>query len=562
MSKSDLVKNLGTIAHSGARSSETLPGSNAPQTAQFGLGFYSVFKVADKVQAISKTEDGEQFMWESLSENSFTVRSCDGEQLNRGTQVILHLKKEYAEFLLPSVLEDIIHKYVGFIGFPIKLISDLQASGNEERLINDVQLVWMQDPAEVNHEDYVKVYKYLSTDPGEPFSIKHFSCSGEISMRGVLFISRHHHKDTANHGVKVYLNHVLLTDCLDTLFEDLPHEYLYGVIDLFNLRLTLGSSGPILRKECNEIYRRLLNVFLEWFKECSENEEAYSTVCENLKPLLLFLYCSDARFAGFLRYCSSKSGNPKISLDEYISRMKKDQRTIYFALGENIGALRDSPAAEKLHQSGIEVLYTSNPADYLFISNKNYYKLYKIRNVESYFTDIYLSKEDEQEYRESCMEFAATCSTIESYLSVNGASVRVSRRLVDSPCCAFVDGEMAFGKPLKSKYFKQARIDLEINPNHEILIRLKELCSNNDVKLGAFASTINVLFETALIDSGFMPPDPIQYSDMVYELIRASLNVSKATEMPKETEERALHDTETSTPVLAADKGGDVDWTS
>ncbi|KAM7536999.1 hypothetical protein Aperf_G00000064562 [Anoplocephala perfoliata] len=561
MSKDDLIKNLGTLAHSDAKFL-ALNDCNLPQTAKSAPSFQSIFRVADKVQVTSKTDaSGSQFFFEFHSGKPFTVRSCDEENLDRGTKVVLHLKKKYADFLLSSVLEDFIHKYVEFIGFPIKLISYKEGGAYEERLINDVPSVWMQNPEEVRHEDYVELYKYLSDDTEEPLYTKHFSCPGETSMRGVLFIPKQYHKDTAQHGVEVYLNQVLLTDSLETLFEGFPHDHLYGVIDLFNLHLTSDCSDSVLRKGKKEIYAHLREVFLEWFKAISESEDVYCAVCENLKPLLLFLYRTDARFAGFLRYYSSKSGNLKISLDEYISRMKEDQRVIYIALGDNVEMLRDLPAAEKLHQSGIEVLYTSNPADYSFICDKNCYKLYKIRSVGSYANKIELSKEEEREYRESCVEFASTCSTMENYYEGGHASVRVSRRLVNSPCCAFVGGKLPFGEPLKPSSPREEEVNFEINPNHEVLIRLKELCCNNDGNLNAYAPIINILLETALIDSGFMPPDPIRYADMVYELIGASLNVSKTTEMPKETEERALYESETSSPILAADKGGDVDCT-
>ncbi|KAM3180223.1 hypothetical protein ACTXT7_016716 [Hymenolepis weldensis] len=505
------------------------------QSCQFGLGFYSVFKVANKVEVISK-KDGEQHILMSSTGCVYNIDSYAGE-LDRGTSVILHLKKEYSMFLLPTVIEEIIQKHFKFIDFPIKLISNGQA----EMLLNAGQTIWTQNFEKVSHEDYINLYRYLSGDNDEPISTKPFSYSGGISMHGVLLLSKNRGKNMDRLGIKVYLNRTCISNNINSSIRQyLP--YLYGIINIDGDSITLDADNSLPYNLENEKNEHLLEVLFKWFEELSQNEKIYCSISDILKPFILSVFFHDKSFISLLRYYSSKSENRMISFDEYISRMKKNQKEIYLVGGESIEMMRESAICEMLFQSDVEVLYTIDPNDNDLFSGYHEYKGYRLVGVAALCTDIYLNKEDEEKHAKAWNEYASACSIINQYLPDKNIWVKVSRRLVNTPCCAIVDSVDKFSSSHSHHYnvYDLDGILFEINPNHETIIRLKELCTDENAKADVCAPVIQMLFETALIDGSYTLSDPIQYSNLVYEVIRSSLNLSKPA-----------------MPILAGDKGGD-----
>lgn len=509
--------------------------SETSQSCQFGLSFYSVFKVANKVEVVSK-KHSERHIWISSTGCVYNVDAYAGE-LDRGTRVILHLKKEYSMLLLPTVIEEIIQKNFKFTDFPIKLISN----GQDEKLLNAGQTIWTQNFEKVSREGCVNLYRYLSGNNDEPISTKAFSYSGGISMHGVLLLSKNRGENMDRLGIKVYLNRTcILNNINSSIRQYLP--YLYGIINIDADSITLGADNSLPYKFENEKNEHLLEVLFKWFEELSQNEKIYCTISDILKPFILSVFFHDKNFISLLRYYSSKSENRMISFDEYISRMKKNQKEIYLVGGESIEMMRESAICEKLLQSDVEVLFTIDPNDNDLFSGYHEYKGYRLVGVAALSTDIYLNMEDEEKHAKACNEYASTCSIINQYLPDKNIWVKVSRRLVNTSCCAIVDSVDKFSSSHSHHYnvYDLDGILFEINPNHETIIRLKELCTDENTKPDVYAPVIQMLFETALVDGSYTLPDPIHYSNLVYEVIRSSLNISKPA-----------------MPILAGDKGGD-----
>lgn len=533
MTREDLIENLGTIAKSGTRNlleKMKESGASGPSLiGQFGVGFYSSFMVANRVDVVSRFAGQDKiWVWSSGGQDSFTLTDATPEQADlidgpSGTSIVLHIKDEASDFLLDEKNKQVVLTYSNHISLPIYIGAD----GKEP--VNKASALWMKPKAEVSEKDYLDFYNSISgmMSLDEPTLTAHWRAEGKIEFNALLYVPTMRPWDlydpTRKHGVRLYVRRVFITDnCEGLIYPWL--RFLRGVVDSEDLPLNISREtlqhNPVIAKIRSAVAKRVLG---DLDKLSRDDNPAFIAFWRQLGQVVKEgLYdAADHREDIFkiARFATTHSDSELTSLDEYITRMKEGQEHIFYISGENLDTLRHSPQLEGFRKRGLEVLLMTDTIDEFWIPVVLDYQGKKFASVTKGAVDLgkFPALDTEPGANDATPEEQADRKAYDALLAYlkdrfkdDVSDVRLSQRLTDSPVCLIAsekDIDLHMGRVLKihQQYEAQVKPVLEINPDHRLISRLSDLAAVS-AEAESLADAADLLLDQARIIQG----EPVQ----------------------------------------------------
>lgn len=541
MTETELVENIGTIAHSGSASflkALKEAGNSADGIiGRFGVGFYSVYMVAESVRIVSRShrEGSTPVEWTSDGQGSYAIRELAGDEaagVARGTHIEVHLKDEFvAEFTDPEELKRVIHKHSNFIGFPILV--------NGERA-NTVPALWREPKFQITKEQYKEFYSFLTYDNEEPMDVLHTSVDAPVQFSSLCFIPQKSKDfmgfDREDWGLDLYVRRVLI----QRQNKDLIPQYLMfvrGVVDTEDLPLNISretlQDNLLIRKINTTLTKQLLGQLTKM----AEDKDKYAKFWREHSRVFKAGYMDFANretFASLLRFNSSACDDAEglVSLEEYISRAKPDQKKIYFAFGPSREALKLNPHLEIFRKKGVEVFYLFEPIDEFVMDALHTHKDFELVPAEvakpedlDKLPDVEAAPEEAAAPAPEQDALSALLVRVKAILGDAVADVRASSRLTGSPCCLVnPDGHTtsSMDKIMRAMNHDNSvpKKVLELNPTHALVRNLVDL-NKADAADPFVEQAARQLFESALLLEGYLP-DPHALVGRVQELLTKS----------------------------------------
>jgi molecular chaperone HtpG len=530
MTKDELITNLGTIAQSGAREFLAKVGEDenidpSDVIGQFGVGFYSVFMVADEVRVVSRSykKRAKAAVWISDGSDAFHVETA--EKADRGTEIQITLKKDAEDLASEWKLKQIVKKHSDFVRYPIYV-------GEEQA--NQQTPLWRQQPSQVEQEDYTNFYRQMTMDFEEPLATVHFASDAPVNVRALLFIPAKREPgilaSRKEPGVMLYSHNVLIQEyCTDLLPKWL--EFIDGVVDSEDLPLNVSretvQNNRLMRQLGKMIKGRVLRELKKMAKDDVEKyAQFWGEYGRNFKEGIAIDPAAKDDVLPFLRYHTSKSDDALISLDEYIERMPEDQKEIYYVTGDSVSSVANSPHLDPFKERDLEVLYWVDPLDAFIAPMLQEYKEKPFKNIDD--ADIELPDSDDGEETDDSesklpeKEFNGFIGRCVTTLGDKVLEVRASKVLKNSPVRLVSPADAQnkemdrIQRMLNQEYEVPKRI-LEVNRNHPLVAHLAHLVANQpDSEL--IPLSIEQLYDSALIQEG-LHPNPADILPRIQQLL-------------------------------------------
>ncbi len=546
MSRDEAISHLGTIAKSGtAQFLSNLSGDQKKDSrliGQFGVGFYSAFIVAERVEVLTRRAGlpvTEAVHWESGGEADYSIATI--EKAERGTTVILHLKKGEEEFADGWRLRSIIKKYSDHISLPIIMTKahfgeDAKTQVPEDETVNRATALWTRSRSEVTNEEYNEFYKHVSHDFSEPLTWSHNRVEGKLDYTSLLYVPARAPFDLFNReatkGLKLYVQRTFIMDDAEQ-FLPIYLRFIKGVVDSNDL--SLNVSREILQKDPNiesmksAITKRVLDMLEKMAKQEPENYTTFwKTFGQVVKEGPAEDYANKEKIGKLLRFATTFTNSPEQdqSLDQYIERMKEGQEKIYYVVSDNFNTAKNSPHIEVFRKKGIEVLLLSDRIDDWLVGHMQEYADKHFQDVTKGELDLgSVETEDEKKAQEAAeKQFEGLVERMAKVLGDDVKEVRITHRLTDSPACLVV-GEDEIGSQMRrllesaGQKVPAGKPTIELNPTHPLVMKL-----DHEADEDRFADLAKVLFDQASLAEGGHLVDPAAYvtrlNKLLLELVR------------------------------------------
>ena len=542
MSRDEVVNHLGTIAKSGtAEFFKNLSGDakkDSQLIGQFGVGFYSAFIVADKVEVFTRRAGApaaEGVLWSSAGEGEFEISTI--EKAERGSRIVLHLKKDDSEFADGFRLRTIITKYSDHVALPIELPKEAtgeDADGAAEvewEVVNRASALWTRPRTEVKDEEYQEFYKHVAHDFEDPLAWSHNKVEGRLEYTSLLYVPTRAPFDLyqreAPRGLKLYVQRVFIMDQADE-FLPLYLRFIKGVVDSNDLSLNVSreilQKDPVIDSMKSALTKRVLDMLEKMAKNSPEDyQKFWDAFGQVLKEGPAEDFSNKEKVAGLLRFASTQSGNDEqtVGLSQYIERMQDGQDKIYFLTGESYAQVKNSPHLEVFRKKGIEVLLLTDRIDEWLMSYLTDFDGKSFVDVARGDLDLGAldTEEDKQAQDEVAKSKEALVTRLKTVLGDQVADVRVSHRLTDSPAILAI-GEQDLGLQMRQileasgQKVPESKPVFEINPAHNLVEKLDAEADEQ-----RFEDLSMILFDQAALAAGDSLKDPAAYVQRLNKLL-------------------------------------------
>jgi molecular chaperone HtpG len=530
MTRDEIVENLGTIAHSGA--AEFLKKMQAEKQpadviGRFGVGFYSVYMVADEVAVTSRSyrKEAQAVRWTSKGDNAYTLEEAETLRADRGTEIVIKLKEDAGEYADQYKLDQIVKKHSDFVSFPIYV---------GDKTANRQTALWRQSPREVTDEQYDEFYKHLTLDFEKPALHIHMVADVPVDLHAILYIPAKRERNIfslrKDDGLKLYSKKILIQEYYKDLLPNY-FRFVQGVVDSEDLPLNVNREAIQSNRAMAKLKSTLTHKIAGELDELGEKDAAkYNAFWKEFGPFIKEGIATDAasqfELAKLLRFTTNRSAADElVSLQQYIDRLKPDQNSIYYILGEDLTSIARSPHLDYFRQHELEVLYLVEPIDSFMMLTLKEYSGKKLQNVDE--ADLSLPKSEKSiESKVDNEAYAELVARIKTVLGDKIIEVRESKVLTDSPCRLVspegtTDREMQRVKRMLGQEYEVPKKIMEINRGHQLIADLGSLAKSksNDALLDA---CIQQLYEGSLLLEGLLP-NPAEMLPRIQALMEAAV---------------------------------------